>query len=80
MCHTATEYCAVKRQNAGFMCPYLFAKLASSAELGSAQGSRTDPTELQMSWMQRSHMKGPFFSCGDGVWHHALAVCQADAL
>lgn len=46
VCYTAIEYCAVERQKAGFMCSYLFAELASRTELGSAEGSRTDPTEL----------------------------------
>lgn len=63
VCYTAVEYCAVQRQKAGVMCSYLFAEVASSTELGSAQQNR--PSRSVNVLEAEKADEGPLFSCGD---------------
>lgn len=53
VCYTAIEYCTVERQKSVFyvLLSVCCNKFTGSIELWSTEGSKTDPTELQMSLM-----------------------------
>lgn len=65
VCYTPVEYCAVERQKAAFMCSYLFAKLASSTELGCAIRQQNRPNRTTNALDAEKPNERTLFSCGD---------------